>query len=36
MIKGVAAVWLPVNDMDRSVAFYRDTLGLGVTEHDGD
>jgi predicted enzyme related to lactoylglutathione lyase len=36
MIKGIAAVWLPVNDMNRSVAFYRDTLGLGVTEHGGD
>src|SRR6478735_3435220 len=36
MINGVAAVWLPVSDMDRSVAFYGDTLGLTVTEHDGD
>ena len=36
MIKGVAAVWLPVTDMSRAVAFYGDTLGLDVTEHDGD
>src|SRR5215212_8939812 len=36
MINGVAAVWLPVSDMSRSVAFYGDTLGLTVTEHDGD
>ena len=36
MIKGVAAVWLPVTDMSRAVAFYGQTLGLSVTEHDGD
>ena len=36
MIKGVAAVWLPTNDMQQAVAFYGDTLGLDVTEHDGD
>ena len=36
MIKGVAAVWLPVDDMSRSVAFYGDTLGLEVKEQDGD
>ena len=36
MIKGVAAVWLPVTDMKRAVAFYGDTLGLRVTEHDED
>jgi len=36
MIKGVAAVWLPVTDMRRAVAFYGETLGLEVTEHDGD
>jgi predicted enzyme related to lactoylglutathione lyase len=36
MIKGVAAVWLPVTDMQRAVAFYGDTLGLAVTEHDND
>jgi predicted enzyme related to lactoylglutathione lyase len=36
MIKGVAAVWLPVSDMQRAVSFYGDTLGLDVTEHDSD
>ena len=36
MIKGVAAVWLPVTDMHRAVNFYGDTLGLSVTEHDSD
>jgi predicted enzyme related to lactoylglutathione lyase len=36
MIKGVAAVWLPVQDMGRAVAFYGDTLGLTVTQHDDD
>nr|WP_181428698.1 VOC family protein [Modestobacter versicolor] len=25
---GVASVWVPVEDMDRARAFYRDTLGL--------
>lgn len=35
-IKGVAAVWLPVTDMDRATSFYGDTLGLSVTKHDGD
>ena len=28
MIKGVAAVWLPVTNMERAVSFYGDTLGL--------
>ena len=36
MIKGVAAVWLPTDDMKRAVAFYGDTLGLDVQEHDAD
>jgi predicted enzyme related to lactoylglutathione lyase len=36
MIKGVSAVWLPVTDMKRAVAFYGETLGLRVTEHDED
>ena len=36
MIKGVAAVWLPVTDMTRAVAFYGETLGLDVTQHGGD
>src|SRR4051794_21901356 len=36
MIKGVAAVWLPVSDMARAGGFYGETLGLPVTEHDDD
>jgi catechol 2,3-dioxygenase-like lactoylglutathione lyase family enzyme len=28
MIHGTAVVWLPVTDVQRSLAFYRDTLGL--------
>ena len=28
MVKKVLAVWLIVSDIERSVAFYRDTLGL--------
>src|SRR3954447_7332163 len=36
MLKGVAAVWLPVTDMDRAVGFYGETLGFKVTERDDD
>src|SRR3954447_19882581 len=36
MIKGVAAVWLPVTDMERAVSFYEETLGLRSTERDSD
>jgi predicted enzyme related to lactoylglutathione lyase len=36
MIKGVAAVWLPVTDMDRAISFYGETLGLRSTERDSD
>jgi predicted enzyme related to lactoylglutathione lyase len=32
MVHGVAAVWVPVRDMDRAVAFYRDVLGLQVND----
>ncbi|SCX40282.1 Predicted dioxygenase of extradiol dioxygenase family [Klenkia marina] len=28
MASGVASVWVPVDDMERARAFYRDTLGL--------
>ncbi|PRY13550.1 VOC family protein [Kineococcus rhizosphaerae] len=31
MASGVATVWVPVDDMDRAVAFYGQTLGLDVT-----
>ncbi len=30
MATGVAAVWVPVEDMERAVRFYRDALGLQV------
>lgn len=30
MASGVATVWVPVEDMDRAVQFYSDTLGLGI------
>lgn len=36
MVDGVAAVWVPVTDMKRAVGFYRDVLGLDVTETDAD
>ncbi|GAA4746930.1 VOC family protein [Amnibacterium soli] len=36
MVDGVAAVWVPVSDMRRAVGFYRDVLGLDVTETDAD
>lgn len=36
MASGVAAVWVPVTDMGRAVAFYRDVLGLEVAEQDAD
>ena len=30
MARGVAAVWVPVDQMERAVTFYRDTLGFDV------
>ena len=30
MIAAISNVWLPVNDMQRALGFYRDTLGLSV------
>ncbi len=36
MIESIARIWLPVDDMDKAVAFYRDSLGLEVVEHDDD
>ncbi|OMQ14232.1 hypothetical protein A7K94_0218065 [Modestobacter sp. VKM Ac-2676] len=32
MASGVTSVWVPVSDMDRARAFYRDTLGLTETK----
>ena len=36
MASGVATVWVPVTDMGRAVAFYRDTLGLNVKDQGDD
>ena len=30
VVAGVSNVWVPVEDMGRAVAFYRDVLGLGL------
>lgn len=30
MVQGVSNVWVPVEDMERALAFYRDALGLPV------
>lgn len=35
MIDSISAVWLPVTDMDRSISFYRDKLGLDVVQQEG-
>jgi len=31
MANGIACVWVPVEDLERALAFYRDTLALDVT-----
>jgi len=36
MASGVAAVWVPVTDMQRAVEFYGGTLGLQVQSQDDD
>ena len=36
MADAVAAVWVPVEDMERAVAFYRDVLRLELDDHDSD
>ncbi len=36
LVQGTAVVWLPVTDIDRSLGFYRDTLGLTEKQSDGD
>ncbi len=36
MAHGIAAIWVPVTDMSRATAFYRDVLGLTVTSEDED
>ena len=34
MVHGVSVIWFPVSDVDRSVGFYRDTLGLELERQD--
>ena len=34
MVQGVASVWVPVEDLERAVGFYGETLGLKVTKRD--
>ncbi|WP_409484326.1 VOC family protein [Arsenicicoccus dermatophilus] len=36
MARGVATVWVPVDDMDRAVGFYRDTMGLELVKEGPD
>jgi predicted enzyme related to lactoylglutathione lyase len=36
MVSGVATVWVPVQDMDRAIGFYGETLGFSVEKQDGD
>ena len=36
MADGVAAVWVPVDQMERAVGFYRDVLGFQVTTQTDD
>lgn len=36
MASGVATVWVPVQDMDRAVTFYGETLGLNVKDQGAD
>ena len=33
MVGGVSTVWLPVEDIERSLSFYKETLGLAVRDH---
>jgi len=36
MLEGVAVIWMPVQEIERAKGFYRDTLGLRITNEDGD
>ena len=36
MATGVAAIWVPVTDMQRAVTFYRDALGLTIKSQSDD
>lgn len=35
MLKGVANVWMPVEDIERAVDFYENVLGFPVVKRDG-
>jgi predicted enzyme related to lactoylglutathione lyase len=35
MIKGVANVWVPVQDIERALDFYQNTLGFSLIKRDG-
>ncbi|WP_430593229.1 VOC family protein [Humidisolicoccus flavus] len=34
MANSVAAVWVPVSDMERAIRFYREVLGLDIEQQD--
>jgi predicted enzyme related to lactoylglutathione lyase len=36
LFRGVAVVWMPVQDIERAKGFYNDTLGFTITNEDGD
>ena len=36
LLRGVAVVWMPVQDIERAKGFYRDILGLRITNEDGE
>ena len=35
MLKGVANIWMPIQDIERAVDFYENILGLPVVKRDG-
>jgi catechol 2,3-dioxygenase-like lactoylglutathione lyase family enzyme len=35
MLKGIANIWMPVQDIERAVDFYENILGLPVVKRDG-
>jgi catechol 2,3-dioxygenase-like lactoylglutathione lyase family enzyme len=36
MLRGIAVVWIPVQDIERVKGFYKDTLGLPINKEDGE
>ena len=36
MLRGVAVVWMPVQDIERAKGFYRDNLGFRIANEDGE